>query len=71
MSLGVRVRRGVTIRRIVTAQSRTARLTRPQMDPLCADLHALFAFPPLRVFDAGNRAYMRASFSSHRVLPIR
>ena len=58
----------VAIWRVVTAQRRAARLTGPKMNPLVADLQALFAFPPLRMFDAGNRADMRASFSSHCVL---
>src|SRR5712692_3095121 len=38
------------------------------MYPLVADLHALFAFPPLGMFDARNCADMRASFPRHRVL---
>ena len=68
MSARVRVLCGVTIRRVITAQRRGARLTRPQMDPLCADLHALFAFPPLRMFDSLNRSYVRAAFLRHHRL---
>lgn|SRR6266540_1484141 len=64
----VRVLCGMTIRRVVTAERRGARLTRPQMDPLCADLHALFALTPLRMFDSLNRSYVRAAFPSHHCL---
>ena len=61
----VRVVRGVAIRRIVTTQRRGARLTRAQMNPLGSDLNALFALPPLCVFNACNRLDVRASFFSH------
>lgn len=68
MSARERVLRCVAIRRVVTTQRRAARLTRPQMDPLGADLHALFAHPPLRMFDCLNRPYVRASILSHHLL---
>ena len=68
MSARVRVLRGVAIRRVVTTQRPATRLTCPQMNPLSADLHALFAFSPLRMFDARNRRYVRASFLNHDLL---
>lgn len=58
MAARVSVRRGVTIRRIVAAQRRTARLASPQMQPASSDLDALFAHPPRCLFDARNRLYM-------------
>jgi len=68
MCARVRVLSGVAIRRVVTTQGRAACLTRTQMNPLCADLHALFALPPLGMFDCLNRPYVRASFLSHHLL---
>ena len=68
MFTSLRVLRGVTIRRVVTTQRRAARLTGPQMHPSRADLHALFAFSPLRMFDSRNRLYVRTSFFSHDFL---
>jgi hypothetical protein len=64
----VRVLRGMAIWRVVTTQRRVARLTRPQMDPLRADLYALFALPPVRMLDARNRVDMGAGFVSHNPL---
>jgi hypothetical protein len=68
MSARVRVFRGVVIRRVVTTQRPATRLTCPQMDPLSADLHALFALPTLRMFNGSNRRYVRASFLNHHLL---
>jgi hypothetical protein len=48
---GVGMFAGVTVRRAVAAERNAARLTSAQMDPLCADLHALLAFAALRLFD--------------------
>jgi hypothetical protein len=42
---------GVTVWRAVTAECDAARLTRPQMDPFIANLHAFLAFAALRLFD--------------------
>ena len=42
---------GVTIRRAVAAERNAARLTSAQMNPVRPDLHALLAFPALRLFD--------------------
>ena len=68
MCARVRVLCGVAIWRVVTTQRRSTSLTCPQMDPLGVDLHALFALPPLRMFDRLNRPYVRASFLSHHLL---
>jgi hypothetical protein len=70
MAAGARVLSGVAIRRAVAAQRRPALLTRPQMDPLCAGLHALIALPALRVLDRRHRAEMRASYIRHPYLPF-
>ena len=40
------------------------------MYPLCTDLDARFAYPPLGKFYAGNRVYMKASFLNHSA-PLR
>ena len=65
MSTRMRVLGGVTIRRVVTTQGRATRLTGAQVHPLCADLHALLAFPSLRVLDARNRLDVGTRFLRH------
>jgi len=65
MSTRVRMLGGVAIRRVVTTQGRATRLTRAQVHPSCADLHALFAFPSLRVFDTRNGLDMDTRFVRH------
>ena len=47
----MRVLAGVTVRRAVAAERDAAFLAGPQMHPVCADLHAFFAFTALRLFD--------------------
>lgn len=56
---------GVPIRRAVTAQGHAALLTGAEMDPLCADLHALSAFANLRLFDGRDGVEMRAAAIGH------
>jgi hypothetical protein len=56
---------GVPIRRAVTAQGNATLLTGAEMDPLCADLHALSAFANLRLFDGRDRVEMRAGTIAH------
>ena len=68
MSARARVLCGVAIRRVVTAQRRATRLTRPEMHPLGADLHTFFAFPALRMCDGRNRFDMGAGFLGHSSL---
>jgi hypothetical protein len=48
---GVRVFGGMPVRRAITAERHATRLAGAQMDPLCADLHAFFAFEALRLLD--------------------
>ena len=48
---GVRVFAGVPVRRAVATERDSAFLTRPQMNPVGAYLHAFFAFKALRLFD--------------------
>ena len=47
----VRMRRGMTVRRIVAAVGRAARLARAKMDPACAYFHTLIALAALRLPD--------------------
>ena len=67
MSTGVRMFAGVLIRRAVAAQRDSTRLACPQMNPVAADLHAFFAFAPMRLFDRLNlnRIQMRTASGIH------
>jgi hypothetical protein len=47
----MRVFRGVTVGRAITAERNTAFLAGPQMHPVVTDLDAFFAFAALRLFD--------------------
>jgi len=51
MTALLRMPGGVAVGRAFAAQRRTAGLARPQMDPVVADLDALFALIAFRVFD--------------------
>jgi hypothetical protein len=51
MSRSVRVFAGVPIRRAVAAKRGSTCLADAQMNPICADLYAFFAFTALRLFD--------------------
>ena len=55
MTTGVCVFTGMPIRRAVTAERDSTRLARPQMDPVAADLYALFALALVRLLDRFNR----------------
>ena len=67
MSTGARVFAGVLIRRAVAAQRDATRLARPEMHPIRTDLHAFFAFAPVRLLDRLNRdrIQMRTASSIH------
>jgi hypothetical protein len=67
MLTGVRVFAGVLIRRAVAAQRDATRLTRPQVDPIAANLHAFFALSPMRLLDRLNlnRIQMRTASGTH------
>jgi hypothetical protein len=62
MSTGARMRRGVAVWRAVATQGRATRLTRPQMNPLGADLDALIAFLAFRMGDSCDRTEMRTDW---------
>jgi hypothetical protein len=62
----MRVLAGMTVRRAVTAERHAARLTSAQVDPFTANLHALRAFTPLRLFDRSDSVEMRAASVRHR-----
>jgi hypothetical protein len=60
MPCGMGVFAGMTIRRAVAAECYPALLAGSQMNPVCADFNALFAFLTLRMFYRPNRFEMRA-----------
>jgi len=68
MSAGVRVFAGVPIRRAVAAKRRSTCLAGAQMNPICADLYAFFAFATLRLLDRIDRVKMRATSIGHNVI---
>ena len=67
MSTRMCVFASVLIRRAVAAQRDATRLTRPQMNPIATNLHAFFAFAPVRLLDRLNRyrIQMRTASSIH------
>jgi len=67
MSTGVCVFACVLIRRTIAAQRDSTRLARPEMHPIGTDLHAFFAFAPVRLLDRLNRyrIQMRTASSIH------
>ena len=67
MSTGVRMFAGVLIRRAVAAKRHSTCLTRPQMNPVAADLYAFFAFATMRLLDRLNRdrIQMRTASRTH------
>ena len=68
MSASVRVFAGMLVWRAVAAERDSARLARPQMNPVGTDLHAFFAFAALRLLDRldRNRIQMRTASVGHR-----
>ena len=68
MSTLARVFAGVLIWRAVTAERDATCLARPQMDPGAADLHALFAFATLRLFDGFDCIQVRTASGTHNRL---
>src|SRR6478736_8302125 len=67
VTTGVRVFAGVLIWRAVAAQRDSTRLARPEMHPIGTDLHAFFAFAPMRLLDRlnRNRIQMRTASRTH------
>ena len=67
MTTGGRVFAGVLIRRAVAAQRDSTRLARPEMHPIGSNLHAFFAFAPVRLLDRlnRNRIQMRTTLGIH------
>jgi len=70
MSTGARMRRGVAVWRAVATQGRATRLTRPQMNPLGADLDALIAFLALRLVNGCELIEMRTRLARGHCLPL-
>jgi len=58
---------GVLIWRAVAAQRDSTRLARSQMNPVATNLHAFFAFAPVRLIDRlnRNRIQMRTASRIH------
>jgi hypothetical protein len=70
MRRSMRVLSRVAIWRAVATERDATRLARSQMDPVAADLHALLAFPSLRLLDGRDRVEMRAASVRHQHEPI-
>ena len=68
MLAGTRMLRRMLVRRTVATSRSTTFLARSQMDPPCADLHALLAFPFLRLPDTGESCDMTALVIGHEFL---
>jgi hypothetical protein len=58
---------GVLVWRTIAAQGHATVLARSQMHPAAADLHALAAFKPGRMFHIGNCGQMCTRFVSHEL----
>ena len=67
MSARVRVLARVLVWRAVATERDSTCLAGPQMNPVRADLDALFAFTALRVLDRLDRVKMRATSIGHTV----
>ena len=63
-----RVLRCVTVGRVVATMRAAALLTGTEMNPGCADLDALLAFPSFRVLDAGDSVNVDATLIGHGTL---
>jgi|HubBroStandDraft_6_1064221.scaffolds.fasta_scaffold1191337_2 hypothetical protein len=68
MPARVRVFTRMLVRRAVAAKRDSTSLAGPQMNPICADLYALFAFTALRLFNRFDRVKMRATSIGHDVI---
>ena len=64
MSTGVRVFAGVLIGGAVAAQRDSTRLACPEMHPIGPNLHAFFAFTPVRLLYRLNRDRIQMSTTS-------
>src|SRR5262249_26254530 len=71
MSGCVRVLGCVTVWRTVAAVGAAALLARPKVNPGAADLDALLAHVPFRMFDCLNGFQMIAGFIAHRAASTR
>ena len=68
MPARVRVLARVPVRRAVAAKRHSALLARAQMNPVAADLYALFAFAALRLLDGVDRIQMKTAARAHDCL---
>lgn len=67
MPRGVRMLRGVSIRRTIATPRPATLLARPQVHPRRTNLHALLADAFLSVFDFVDDIDMKASFWRHNI----
>ena len=65
MSTLARVFGCVTVRRAIAAERHAAFLACAQMNPVVADLNALFAFRAFRLFDGFDCIQMRTASGTH------
>jgi hypothetical protein len=65
---GARVFGRVPVRRAITTKCDAALLTRAQMYPLRADLHAFSAFAVLRLLNRRDRVEMRTTSIRHHLI---
>jgi hypothetical protein len=68
MARSVRVFARMLVWRAIAAECDSTCLAGPQMNPICADLYALFAFTALWLFDRLNRIKMRATSIGHNII---
>lgn len=61
---------GMPVRGAVAAEGHATCLARPQMHPVAADLHTLFAFGALRVLDCFDCIQMKAAAVIHDWLTV-
>jgi hypothetical protein len=64
----MRVFAGVPIWRAVAAKRGSTCLAGAQMNPICADLYAFFAFTALRLLDRIDRVEMRTASVGHDII---
>src|SRR2546425_1107690 len=67
---GAGMLRGVAVGRVVAAERGAALLTRSEMHPVPADLHALVTHPPLRLLDRRNRGQVRTGSNRRHACPL-
>ena len=70
MLRGAGVFAGMLVRRAVAAKRDATRLARAQMNPACADLHALGAFANLRLLHGIDAIEMSTTAIGHKLFAV-